>query len=67
MKRRARRVGVVGAVGVARVLAVTWRAWDVSNEQLFKAHCAYRTGNGTFIVPFPIGHFHMIPCVHRDG
>ncbi|TDY21503.1 hypothetical protein B0G81_1718 [Paraburkholderia sp. BL6665CI2N2] len=62
MKRRVGGVGVAGGDGRPRFLAVAWRrAWDVSNEQVFKAHCSYHAWNCTFIVPFLAGHFQMFP------
>jgi hypothetical protein len=61
MKRRAAMIRVVGIVSVAVAVAVAWRAWNGSYEQLTKAPCAYYQGNCTFIVAVPIGHFRLIP------
>jgi hypothetical protein len=61
MKLRAGMIRVVGVVGVAVAAAVAWRAWNVPDEGLVKAPCAYYPGNCMFIVVAPTGHFRMIP------
>ncbi len=53
MKRRAGGGGIVGAVGVAMVQAVASRAGDVSNEQVFKTHCADQAGERHVYSPVP--------------
>ena len=61
MKRRAGMIRALGVVSIAVAMAVAWRAWNVSYDQISKAPCAYYPGNCTFIVAVPTGHFRMIP------
>ncbi len=62
MKRRTVAVGAVWVVvSVAMVGALAWRAFEVANERVSKASCAYYPPNCTFIVAFPAGHFRIIP------
>lgn len=61
MKQRAVIASVAKVAGIAAVVVVTWRAWGIPNEGVVMRPCMYYGAYCSFVVPFPPGHFHLVP------
>ncbi|TDN59270.1 hypothetical protein [Paraburkholderia sp. BL10I2N1] len=61
MKRRARLIGMLGAVGVAAALGATWGAQKVASSQMSAEPCVYYQGSCITMTALTGGHLRMLP------